>query len=268
MSTPRPSWDGVIRFGLVDIEVQLIAVTVDPKSDFISVHAAAGHIGTVKQDRVCEECAKTVDTADLSRAVPTTGGPVLISDVEIEDLATPSRKVIVLDQFKPVQMLRPAYYERAYYVAPKSIRDAIPCGTLRRALALKGEAGIGKIAFLSRERLAAISVDDAGNLMLYALHFPAEMREPPHPFGDGEVLCRDEDIRAAAVLMDAINQRGHFSSAGPDLSTDRYRDGYTDGLATLVADKKGTAKPARYETLDKALTASVTRQRRATRKPK
>jgi len=260
MAQPRASWTGVIQFGLVPIGVQLVAVTVDPEPDFASVHASC--LAPLRQDRICTKCASTLGVAEIVKAIKCGNEYVRVTDDEIDALATPSRKVLKLDQYPAVATLRLIDVDRACWVTPADPADAIPFAVLRRALDERNLAAMGKIAFRSRERLAAVAVVD-GNVVLYTMHLPAEIREAPTPITS---TFRAEDVKLAGELIDEANAAAKIARTGrPNLG--RYRDEYTDNVQALVR-LKGARPGLSPVPLGKQLTESVRRERRRTSKVK
>lgn len=259
MGQPRASWTGAIQFGLVSIGVQLIAMTVDPEPEFVSVHASC--LAPLRQDRVCTaaKCGRTLTAAEIVKAVKSGNEYIRVSDEEIAALATSSRKVLKLDQYPAWLSVDLTRIERAYWVVPATAGDAAAFTTLRRALEERGLAAMGKIAFRSRERIAAITVVD-GHMELYALHFPDEIRDALSAI---TAAYRPEDVKAAAALIDEANASAKITRTGqPNL--ERYRDDYTDGLQALVR-LKIARPPASTMPLGKQLAESVRRERRRAR---
>jgi DNA end-binding protein Ku len=258
MSTPKSSWRGTILFGKLPIGVELTSVCADEDSEFVTVHAADR--GPVKQIKRCTKCAKDVDASECARAVEVAGEHVVVTEEELKACAPKSRSTIVLTQFVGAETIRPAFYDKAYYVEPTSgeYRDLQAHSILFGALGSHGLVAIGKVSFKTAERIAAIGVDE-GRLMLYTLHYPGELR--------AVVQCPrvsvPQDLIAISVeVMESINRESGLSiEHEADLT--RFSDDYSTRLAKLLRVKRGEVltAPAGAD-LASVLAGSVKKPRR------
>jgi DNA end-binding protein Ku len=253
-STSRPSWTGVIRFGVLDVPVSLTAATSDADSPFVSVHAVDG--GLIATEKRCKKCAAALDASDVARAVATGKGEhVLIDAAELAACETDSRHIVTLSQFPAASEMPAELVERVYYGAPADggllpdTREAYDL--LRSALYLTKRAGIGKISFRSRERIVAV-VGGESCLILYILRFPAEVR-PATVVAPGTVMREQVDMAVRFIE----HAKGAIDGRPWNLSG--YRDDYTFALDSLVAAKQ---RPTRALDTAAALKASLVRQAR------
>lgn len=231
MSTPRPSWTGAIRLGQLDIPVKLLPALEDTEIAFSTLHAADS--GTLKQDKVCTSCARTVATTETVKGFEILKGQhVVITDHDLASAAPASRSIIVLDAFEDPHLVDPCLYEKPYYVIPDESESTDSYHLLVRALERSGLGGIGKVSFRTRERLAIIySVPVAGEdkLILCTLRFADELR--PLPAG----VANPVDPEALKLALQIIDKR----SRNVDLK--KYADEYLRKLRAVIDVKRGAA---------------------------
>lgn len=246
-ATARPSWTGVLQFGLVPIGVKLFPVAGEYKTPFVSVHPSC--MAPFKQVKKCSKCgrancveAKAVDVSDQ----PDRTDYVVLTDADLESLTPASRKRITLDQFPEVaEVLRPELIEETYYVQPSTEGDREAYWSLWAALRASSAAGVGKVSFRSRERLAAILPHQpTGGMICLVLRFPSELRAI---IGDAAMAVDDDRLAKACALIEQIRHNSIFP-----LSPILFRDDYEAKVTEIVAGKRPPAL-----SLTEALVASV-----------
>jgi DNA end-binding protein Ku len=253
-TTPRPSWTGTIRFGLLDIPVKLIPATDDSESSvFVTLHAACQ--SPVRQDRICKKCANTLDAHEIVKGVDVGAGVyAIVSDEELAALAQPSRSVVLLNQYCDVTAISLFAPEKTYYVVPGDDRGPGGYDLLRRALETLEKAGIGKISFRSRERICAVRAGE-DCLVLHVLRmFVGEVRPAP------EVTSGPIEDSELALAVKLIQSSKSSATGACDLS--RYEDVYSKRLESLVASKRPKKAPGAGLTVAGTLAASVKRAKR------
>jgi DNA end-binding protein Ku len=220
----RPTWSGVISFGLVNIPVGLYSATQDKDLTFHLLHKE-DH-GRIKNQRVCTICGRVMTPDDLVKGFEYARREnVTLTEEDFDSVAVPSSNRIEIQDFVDSQQIDPIYYEAPYYIQPED-SSATAYNLLRGAMEKTGKVGIAKIAFRTKERLAALVAGRSG-LVLYTMHFADEIRaaEPaPAVSGVGE-----RETRMAEALINAMAE---------DFHPEKYHDESREALQKLVEAKK------------------------------
>jgi DNA end-binding protein Ku len=218
-------WKGSISFGLVMIPVKLYAATQQRDLAFRQVHAVDG--GRIRFRRICSVDGAEVEYEDVAKGYELPDGEiVLITDEDLANLPLPTARSIEVLNFAPADQLDPVLCARSYYLEPEP-SGARAYVLLRDALERSGKVAVAKVALRQRESLATLRARD-GVLVLETLLWPDEVREPAFPFLDEDIEVRSQELKMAASLI---------SSMTVDFDPSRYRDGYREALAELVAAK-------------------------------
>lgn len=173
---PRPTWSGMLSFGLVTIPVELYSAARPP--------ALRGHMfdaGGVRLQRryYCPEDDKDLDSDALVRGFELPDGRyIVVEDEELEALAPKKSREIDLRSFTDRSALHPALFEHAYVIAPGGERSATKAyRLLAHVMHEKQRAGIA--TFVMREREYIIAIISDGRLLLgQTLRFADELRSP------------------------------------------------------------------------------------------
>jgi DNA end-binding protein Ku len=147
-----------------------------------------------------------------------------------EDMAkvrTESTRVIDLVQFTETETIDPIYVERPYYLAPDGAMALDAFAVMREAM--KGKAGIGKLALYGREYLVAIQPREKG-LVMYTLRHAAEVRamQSIEELDSVPTKVKPEEIKLAKQVI------GNFEGA---LDLTEYKDRYQEELQRIIDAK-------------------------------
>ncbi|MEV6591226.1 Ku protein [Streptomyces acidicola] len=217
-------WRGWISFGLVSMPVRLFPATREHGVDLREVHAVDG--SRIRHRGVCEAEGREVDWAEVVKGYQTSGGrTVVLREEDLARLPLPSRQVIDVIGFVPVDGLDPILFSRAYYVAPAQEVARRPYALLVAALARAERAALAKVTLGTRERLAAVW-PRRETLVVQTLLWPEEVREPHGPAQ--AVPVTGEELELASLLLSQLPE--------PDLAS--VHDEYTAALEQLVAAKQ------------------------------
>jgi len=223
-TTPATTiWSGSLAFSLVVLPVRLLSASRENPVRLREIHAADQ--GPIRHQRVCELDCQEVAYEDIGRAFELSDGRrVPLSVRDLESLPLPTKRVIDVVGFMPLEDIDPLTYSKPYWVAPGSGPAQRPYAVLVEALARTGLAGVAKIAIRSRERLALLRPRD-GILVLQTLLWADEVRQPGALAP--AVPVTDREVELAEVLMRELT--------GVDLS--ELRDEYRHALESLVDAK-------------------------------
>jgi DNA end-binding protein Ku len=173
-SAPRATWKGSISFGMVMIPVKLYSATAPKDIGFHLLHRTCQT--RLKNLRWCPAHEQEVPWEDVARGFEYAPDKhVVLTEEDFDSIPLPSKRVIDLSVFVPLDEIDPIYFEKSYYVTPE-LRAERPYAMLVKAMEQKQLAAVGKIAIRERERLCALRPLD-GKLILETLLFMAEVRE-------------------------------------------------------------------------------------------
>ncbi|MGV9278106.1 non-homologous end joining protein Ku [Streptomyces griseosporeus] len=269
---PRSVWSGAISFGLVTVPISVLSATEDHSIRFHQYHQADG--GRVRVRKFCELEDREVTTAEIgkgyevSRETKHTAAVIVpISDEELANLPLPTAKAIEIDAFVPLDSIDPLAIGEGYYLAPAQDVAAKPYKLLVQALGRSSRVAIAKYAWSGRERLGLLRVKD-DVLVLHAMRWPDEIRQPTPDMIPTPVELTDQEIEGALALMDTMTV--------DDLADLDARDTYTDALAEIIEAKREEKplpeapqqeEPAQLLDLMAALNASVEKAKAARGEP-
>jgi DNA end-binding protein Ku len=253
----RAIWRGAISFGLVSIPVKLFSATEDKSVAFHQVHREDG--GRVRYQRICQLDGEKVEYADIAKGYELSDGRmVTLTDEDLADLPLSSSREIDVVQFVPLEQVDPIYYAKSYYLEPD--KAAKPYVLLRTTLEEAGKVAIVKVTLRNRESLATLRVRD-GVLVLEAMLWPDEIREPDFGFLDEDVTVRSQELQMASSLVDTMT--GDFE---PTAFHDEYREALEKVIEAKIEGAEIAEQPSEKATggaevvdLMAALRASVAR---------
>ena len=221
----RSIWKGAVSFGLVSIPVKLYSATSERDVSFHQVHAADG--ARVRYKRVCSADGEEVAYGDIAKGYELASGDVVVlSDDDLADLPLPSRQVVDVLQFVPLEQVDPVYFNKSYYLEPDK-GGLKPYVLLRDALEASGKVALVKIALRNRESLAALRVRD-GVFVLETMLWPDEVRTPDFGFTDEDVAVRPQELTMAGSLIETLSA---------DFDPTQYSDDYRAALEQVIEAK-------------------------------
>src|SRR5580658_10367351 len=104
----KPSWSGMISFGLVNIPVGLYPATEESDVSFHFLHAE-DH-APIKNQRVCTKCGKVVLAADIERGYEYAKGRYVTVDKEdLKKAEVESSRNITIEEFVDIGEIDPVY---------------------------------------------------------------------------------------------------------------------------------------------------------------
>ena len=169
-----------------------------------------------------------MDKSEIVKGYEFEKGHYVVMDEENMTKARPeSTRIINLLRFADVESIDPIYVERPYYLAPDGKVAGEAFAVLREAL--RGKAGIGKLALYGREYLVAVQPRERG-LMMFTLRQASEIR----PMSAIDELDRvPEQVSEAEVAL-ARQVIGTFAG---DLDLTDFTDEYQAELRQIIDAK-------------------------------
>lgn len=223
----RPTWKGFLKISLVTVPIRVFPATDTAATvSFHQLHAVCQT--RIQQKKWCPHCNREVDKTEIAKGYEFERGRyVVLEDEDIEKARPESTRIINLVRFADTESIDPIYVERPYYVAPDGPVAAEAFSVVRDAI--KGKAGIGKLALYGREYLVAVQPREKG-LVMYTLRQASEMRSMSAIDELGEVpsQAKPEEVKLARQVV------GSFE--GP-LDLSEFKDEYQAELRRIIDSK-------------------------------
>lgn len=259
----RAMWKGTISFGLVTIPVKMYGATSTHDISFRQVRRSDG--SRVKYKRVAEADGEVVDYGEIAKGYELPDGRmVVLTDDDMEELPLPTKKVVDVLEFVPLEQIDPIFHNKSYYLEPDTNAGLKPYLLLREALEASDMVAVVKVTIGTREQLATIRVRE-DVLTLSTLMWADEIRKPEFSFLGEDVQLRPQEIKMAQSLV---------ASMEADFDPEQYHDEYEVALDELVAAKlegnevvqpavgEGAEQPDNVVDLMSALQASIDRAKK------
>lgn len=223
---PRPIWNGVISFGLLNVPVSLY--TGEKRVDLHFRMIDSKSKKPIRYERVNSETGEEVPWKDIVQAFEyEKGSYVVLSEDELAEVAPKGKESIELEEFVERAGIPSEYFEKPYYLVPakKAEKGYV---LLREILQRRDLAGIGHVMIRTRRYLCAVLVrGDA--LILNLLRFRQELvplDEFTFPGADLDALrISKRELDMAQQLVDSMTV---------EWLPDRYVDDYRERLSKLV----------------------------------
>ena len=261
----RPTWRGFLKVSLVNVPVRVFPATDSAASiRFNQLHVTCQ--SRIQQKKWCPECECQVDKSEIVKGYEFEKGRyVVMDDDDIAKARPESTRIINLMRFADVDTIDPIYVEKPYYLAPDGKVAADAFGVLREAL--RGKAGIGKMAILGREYIVAVQPRERG-LMMFTLRQASEVRSMS---AIDELDQVPEETNELEVKL-AKQVIGNFEG---DIDLSEFKDEYQAELRRIIDAKvsgedviETTAdQPAKVVDLMEALRRSLDSVSEAKKKP-
>jgi DNA end-binding protein Ku len=223
----RPTWKGFLKISLVNIPVRVFPATDAAATiSFNQLHAECQT--RIQQKRWCPHCEREVPNSEIVKGYEFEKGRyVVMSEEDMAKVRPESTRVIDLVQFTDAAAIDPIYVERPYYLAPDGAMAKEAFAVMREAI--KGKAGIGKLALYGREYLVAVQPRDKG-LVMYTMRHAKEVRamDSIEELEEVPSKVKPEEIKLAKQVI------GNFEAP---LVLTEYSDKYQEELQRIIDAK-------------------------------
>ncbi len=224
MKFMRSIWKGSIAFGLVNVPVKVYSATETHDIRFHQVHAKDG--GRIKYDRVCSECGKSVQFADIDKAYDSPDGErVILTDEDFDKLPAAEKHEIPVLEFVPTDQIDPILYDKSYFLEPDSSSPKAYV-LLRQTLLETERTALVHFTLRQKTRLAAMRVRD-NTLVIQTLLWPDEVRAAEFPSLDDAPKARPQEVKMATSLVESMSS---------DFDPTEYTDDYQIELRKMIDD--------------------------------
>lgn len=223
----RPTWKGHIKISLVTVPVRVFpATSTDAVLRFNQLH---GECQTrLQQKRWCPSCDREIDKTEIVKGYEFERGRYVVLDEDDLAKARPeSTRIINLERFADMDSIDPMYVEKSYYLAPDGDVASSAFAVIREAL--RGKAGIGKLALSGREYSVAIQPRENG-LVMFTLRRANEVRR----MSAIEELDRVPDEPNDAEVSLARQVIGNFEG---EIDFGEFEDQYQAQLRSVIDAK-------------------------------
>ena len=211
----RSIWKGSIAFGLVNVPVKVYSATEQHDIRFHQVHAKDG--GRIKYDRICQECGKSVQFADIDKAYDSPDGErVILTDDDFDKLPAAEKHEIPVLEFVPTEQIDPILYDKSYFLEPDSSSPKAYV-LLRETLEETERTALVHFTLRQKTRLAALRVRD-DVLVIQTLLWPDEVRAAEFPSLEDAASARPQEVKMATSLVESMS-----SEFDPTEYTDDYQ---------------------------------------------
>ena len=223
----RPTWTGFLKVSLVMVPVRVFPATDSAVAvRFNQLHAECQT--RIQQKKWCPTCDRQVDKTEIVKGYEFEKGRyVVMEDDDIAKARPESTRIINLLRFADVESIDPIYVERPYYLVPDGKVAADAFAVLREAL--RGKAGIGKLALYGREHLVAVQPRERG-LMMFTLRQASEIRQMS---AIDELDQLPDQVSEAEVSL-ARQVIGNFEG---ELALEEFTDEYQADLRRIIDTK-------------------------------
>ena len=223
----RPTWKGFMKISLVTVPVRVFPATDTAAT--IRFNQLHGECQTrLQQKRWCSSCDREVDKTEVVKGYEFERGRYVVLDDEDLAKARPeSTRIINLVRFADMDVIDPIYVDKPYYLAPDGDVAAGAFAVIREAL--RGKAGIGKLALYGREYVVAIQSRETG-LVMYTLRRANEVRSMGaiDELGDLPAEVNADEVALARQVI------GTFQG---DIDFGEFEDQYQAELRSVIDAK-------------------------------
>ncbi|MFG2668488.1 Ku protein [Streptomyces sp. NPDC048387] len=254
----RPVWAGNLSFGLVSLPVGLYTATGSHTIHFHQLQR--GTSDRIRNRRVNERTGDEVQLDDIVKGFDTGDEYVLVEPKELDEIAPGRSRSLEIAGFVDLAEVDPIFFDKTYYLGPKSADFGKVYSLLEQALAKAGKAGIATFVMRQHEYLVALKSEN-GLLTLHTLHWADEIRDPKKEIDTlpGKAKASAKELTMAEQLIGAMSM---------DWDPERFHDTFQEKVAALIEAKKTgesvekaepPAEPTGVVDLMEALRASIER---------
>jgi DNA end-binding protein Ku len=232
----RPTWRGMISFGLVNVPVNLYTA-VRPEIHAMN-YLRKDDLCPISYRKVCRATGEEVAFKDIVKGYEYREGDfVVLDDTDFEKADIKRTSAIEISLFAEESEIDPKHIEKPYYLEPQP-KAHTAYALFRDAMVRSGKVGIGLFVLRDREHLVMLKPE--GNaIMLIQLRFAATLRDPAGLDLPGRIDVPKNQMELALELVKKFT--GVFKPKD-------FKDTYAASLRSIIAAKaKGKAVHVRKE---------------------
>ena len=232
----RPSWRGMISFGLVNVPVNLYTA-VKPEIHAMN-YLRKDDLCPISYRKVCRATGEEVAFKDIVKGYEYREGDfVVLEDADFRKADVKRTSAIEVAQFVDESEVGPQFIEKPYYLEPQA-KAHTAYALFRDAMAKAGKVGIGVFVLRDREHLVMLK-PEGRVIMLIQLRFAATIRDAAGLDLPGTVDVPKNQMELALELVKKF---------GGTFKAEAFKDTYAASLRAIIAAKaKGKAVHVRKE---------------------
>ena len=230
----RPTWSGVISFGLVSVPVKAYTATRDKDIRFHRIERDTG--ARIKQQNLSAATGEPVGDDDIVMGYELAPGRhVTFERDEVAALRPDSTKAVVVLDFVDLDDVDPVYFDKTYWLGPDGDAAREPYELLLEAMEQRNRVAIGHVVMRNKGRLAAIR--PMGGLLAMSTMRYAD-----------EVVSRDDIAELPAERQEPESRAGDLALQVVDTMTsewdpDKYPNTYVDEMLQAIEERADGAVP-------------------------
>lgn len=253
----RPTWSGVVSFGLVSVPVKAYTATRDKEVRFHRIERDTG--ARIKQQNLSAATGEPVEDDDIVMGYELAPGRhVTFERDEIAALRPDSTKAITVLDFVDLDDVDPVYFDKTYWLGPDGAAAAEPYDLLLEAMEERNRVAIGHVVMRNKGRLAAIR-PMGGLLAMSTMRYADEVvsRDDIDELPEERTATEQRAVDLALQVVDTMTA---------DWDPEKYPNTYTAELLQAIEDRSdgvleepsdGEERPAPVIDLMAALRESV-----------
>lgn len=241
-----------MSFGMVNIAVKLYSAVEKTGVEFHQHHGGlAGCGGRIGYDRVCKDCKKGVEHADVIRGHELPDGEVVfVSDEEFAQIERETGTSITVEKFVPASEIDTILYNgSSYFLSPNDKEKGSPRAYALMLAVLKesGLVAICRYIYRGAQHTAVARIYQDKVLLLQPIMFEAELREADFPALNKPVEIQPKELELARMVIEGM--KGEFVHSD-------YVDEYQDALVDFI-DRKATGEIAKAKAVEDEVPTDV-----------
>ena len=232
----RPTWTGMISFGLVNVPVNLYTA-VKPEIHAMN-YLRKDDLCPISYKKVCRATGEEVPSQDIVKGYEFREGDfVVLKDEDFKKADIKRTSAIDVEAFVDERDVDPKYIEKPYYLEPQK-KGHTAYALLRDAMARSGKVAIGVFVLRDREHLVMLK-PEGRVILLIQLRFAASLRSPAGLDLPGQADVPKNQLDLALDLIKKF---------GGTFKPDAFKDSYAARLKAIIAAKaKGRPVHVREE---------------------
>jgi DNA end-binding protein Ku len=232
----RPTWTGMISFGLVNVPVNLYTA-VKPEIHAMN-YLRKDDLCPISYKKVCRATGEEVPYQDIVKGYEFREGDfVVLKDEDFKKADVKRTSAIDVEAFVDERDVDPKYIEKPYYLEPQK-KGHTAYALLRDAMARSGKVAIGVFVLRDREHLVMLK-PEGRVILLIQLRFAASLRSPAGLDLPGQADVPKNQLDLALDLIKKF---------GGTFKPDAFKDSYAARLKAIIAAKaKGRPVHVREE---------------------
>lgn len=238
----RPTWSGVISFGLVSVPVKAYTATREKDIRFHQIERDTG--ARIKQQKVSAATGEQVEDENIVSGYELAPGKhVTFEKEEIAALRPDSTKAIQVLDFVDLDEVDPVYFDKTYWLGPDGPAAVEPYELLLEAMEERNRVAIGDVVMRNKGRLAAIR-PMGGLLAMSTMRYADEVvaAEDIDELPDSR---KDPEPRALDLALQVVDTM--TSEWDPERYPNTYNDVFLEAIEAradgIVAEPAAEGEP-------------------------